>query len=156
MEPADQVIVALRRIIRAIDLRSKRLMQEAGLTAPQIVVLKALTGSEPLTVGTVAESVELSQGTVTTILNRLETRGLVKRMRSLRDRRQVLVSLTPLGRDTVDAAPPLLQDHFITAFERLEDWEQDQIVSAFQRVASMMDAQDLRVPMVLNAAEPAE
>lgn len=150
METQEQVLLALRRIIRAIDLRSRALMQESGLTVPQLIALKTLERPEPAAVGEVATAINLSQGTVTTILNRLETRGLVRRMRSTRDRRRVLVSLTETGRATLRAAPPLLQDHFISAFQELEDWEQTQILSAFQRVAHMMDAANLDVVPVLE------
>ena len=67
----DQVIIALRRVIRAIDLHSRTLVSTHGLTGPQALILKALQ-YEGLTAGELANRVSLSQGTVTDILNRLE------------------------------------------------------------------------------------
>jgi len=150
METHDQFLVALRRIIRAIDLRSKELMQSTGLTAPQIVILQAISRLEPVTVGDLAAAVNLSQGTATTILNRLETKGLVRKARSVKDRRRVFVSLTAPGRETLHRSPRLLQDHFVRAFTELKEWEQSLILASFQRVAEMMQVQDLDVAPVLD------
>ena len=89
----DQVLAALRRITRAIDLHSRGLMQQVGLTAPQIAALQAIARLQPITAGALAKSIHLSQATVTGILTRLETRTLVSRVRSDTDRRTVLVEL---------------------------------------------------------------
>lgn len=156
MDTDERVLLYLRRIIRAIDLRSKELMQVSGLTVPQIVVLQATARLEPVTVGAIAEAVDLSQGTATSILNRLQARGLVERTRSLEDRRRVLVELTAVGRETLAAAPGLLQDHFVAAFRRLRPWEQSLILASFQRVAEMMDAEDIDVGPLLDTEDLAE
>jgi DNA-binding MarR family transcriptional regulator len=156
MDIDEQVLLYLRRIIRAIDLRSKELMQVSGLTVPQIVVLQATARLEPVTVGGIAEAGNLSQGTATSILNRLQARGLVARTRSAEDRRRVLVKLTALGRETLAAAPGLLQDHFVEAFRRLRPWEQSLILASFQRVAEMMDADEIDVGPLLNTEDLAE
>ena len=46
MEKHDEVLVALRQIIRAIDMHSKRLIKEAGLTSPQLLLLKGINDSQ--------------------------------------------------------------------------------------------------------------
>ncbi|HSL18147.1 MAG TPA: MarR family transcriptional regulator, partial [Methylomirabilota bacterium] len=60
-----QVLAALRRIIRAIDLHSRSLVQRYGLTGPQLVVLKELIDRPPQSVSALAGAVNLSQATVT-------------------------------------------------------------------------------------------
>ena len=54
-----------------------------------------------------------------------------------------MASLTEKGEVLLESAPPPMQDYFIERFNRLEDWEQTQLLAAFQRVASMMNAQDI-------------
>lgn len=93
----EQVMVALRRIIRAIDLRSRFLVARYHLTVPQLVVLKELWLRGNVSVGELTRAVHLSHATVTGILDRLEKRGLVQRQRSDRDKRRVQVRLTPSG-----------------------------------------------------------
>ncbi len=85
----------------------------------------------------------LSQATVTTIIDRLEKRGYVARTRSDSDKRVVHTLLTEAGREAVDTAPTPLQEAFSVRFEQLHHWEQSLILSALQRVAAMMDADDL-------------
>lgn len=153
MERHEEVLVALRRIIRAIDLQSRQLMQRAGLTGPQLLTLQAILRHGPLGVGELARLVNLSQGTVTTILDRLERKNLVTRSRSTTDKRRVVVSLSADGEQALASAPTLLQEHFIRAFGELSDWEQNLILSSLQRVAGMMDAYKLDAAPVLETDE---
>jgi len=66
----DRVLVALRRITRAIDLHSRGLMQGFGLTAPQLTALQAIGGLQPVTAGALAKSIHLSQATLSGIERR--------------------------------------------------------------------------------------
>jgi len=139
----DQVIAALRRITRAIDLHSRLLLQEHGLTSPQLAALRAIQRLQPLPVGVLAREVHLSQATVTGILSRLENRGLVTRTRGNHDRRSVAVELTDSGGQLADEAPSPLHDRFHRELARLQQWEQNMILATLQRIASMMDAEQI-------------
>ncbi|MGD8375612.1 MAG: MarR family transcriptional regulator [Acidobacteriota bacterium] len=145
----ELVLQALRRITRAIDLHSRSLIRSHGLTGPQLFVLRDLARREPVTVGKLAEQVNLSQPTVTGILSRLERRGLLSRERSRFDRRQVLVSVTDKGRRVAATSPSLLQERFLTEFEQLLDWEQSLILSSLQRVVAMLEARELDASPIL-------
>ena len=149
----DQVIAALRRITRAIDLHSKGLVNEIGLTAPQLATLLAVRRLHPITVGALAKSVHLSQATMTGILNRLEKRGVVERARSGNDRRSVVIKLTDTGDQLLDKAPSLLQDRFRRELLTLQEWERTQMLSTLQRIASMMDAEDIDASPVLAVGD---
>jgi DNA-binding MarR family transcriptional regulator len=154
LDPADhtttQVMAALRRIIRAIDLHSRSLVQRYGLTGPQLVVLKELVEASPRSVSELAAAVNLSQATVTGILDRLERKRMVERMRDSRDRRRVLVSPTPVAQEVLAGAPPLLQEHFIERFGSLPDWQQTQILSSLQRIVALMEATDVEAGPILT------
>lgn len=147
-----QVLVALRRIIRGIDLHSRVLIRDYGLTGPQLIVLEELARSkEVISVGQLAKSVNLSHATVTDILVRLEKRGVVQRTRSNSDKRRVLVQMTDLGLKILEKAPPLLQQRLTSEFVKLEDWEQTLILSSLQRIASMMEVRELEAsPMLVS------
>ena len=144
------VLIALRRIIRATDLHSKRLIKACGLTTPQIMVLKAISDLGDVTVKRISQDVSLSQATVTTILNRLEERRYVERVRSVSDKRIVNARLTELGQSVLADAPTLLHEAFIQRFEALEAWEKTQVLSSLQRVAAMMDADSLEADPLLE------
>ena len=146
----DQVVIALRRVIRAVDLHSRTLVESHGLTGPQAIILKALQ-SGSLTAGELATRVSLSQGTVTDILNRLEQRRLITRIRDTADRRRVRVEPTHTGLALLEQSPPLLQERFVERFNNLQDWEQTQLLASLQRIAAMMDAEGIDAAPVLSS-----
>ena len=160
MEVCDEVLVCLKRITRAIDLHSRRLVERYGLTVPQLMVVKELTRHGQVPVGKLAAAVNLSQATVTGILHRLKLRQLVATERDHVDKRRVLVHATQLGVDTLRDAPSLLQERFVSEFRRLADWEQTLILSSLQRVVAMMEAGRIEVtPFLgrgLEAGSPTE
>ena len=88
---SQMVLSTIRQISRAIGLRSRQLAKTVGLTVPQLIVLKEVTENGESAIGHVAEHVSLSQATVTTIVDRLELRGLLLRRRDSTDRRKVLI-----------------------------------------------------------------
>lgn len=150
--PVDRsraVLMALRRIVRAIDLRSRALIQQCGLTSPQLIVLHDIGGRE-VSVGDLAQRVSLSQATITGILDRLERRGIVARRRDDGDKRRVLARLTPAGARVLAEAPPMLQHAFVERFARLAGAEQAQLIAALERVVSMMEASELDATTILT------
>ena len=146
----EEVLIALRRVIRATDLHSKYLAKTTGLTAPQILLLQTLRDKGQVTIGELAQEMSLSQATVTTILDRLGKRGLVYRQRSQTDKRKVHAYLTETATETLKSAPIPLQDRFTREFSKLDEWEQAMIMSAIKRVAQMMDAQHIDASPVLD------
>lgn len=146
----EDVLVALRRVIRATDLHSKFLARTTGLTTPQMLLLQTISHKEAMTIGELANEISLSQATVTVILDRLEKRELVTRVRSTEDKRKVHVHLTQAALATLEQAPVPLQQQFAQQFSALQDWEQASIISALQRVATMMDAGELEASPLLH------
>lgn len=150
----QDVLVSLRRIIRATDLQSKRIVKTCGLTIPQIMVLRAIEQLGDVTVKRISDAVSLSQATVTTILNRLEDRDYVERVRNQEDKRIVNARLLAAGHKVLSTAPPLLHERFIERFEALQEWEKAQVLSSLQRVATMMDAENLDAAPMLDIEPP--
>ena len=94
---ADTILASIRRVVRAIDLDSKRMIRDFGITGPQLVTLRAVARFGPITVTALAKAINLSQPTVTGILLRLDQQGLVKRERDGGDRRAVTSTITTRG-----------------------------------------------------------
>lgn len=154
MDAIEEVLVALRRVIRATDLHSRHLAKISGLTAPQLLLLKTIRNQGEVTIGALARQMSLSQATVTTILDRLEKRTLVYRERNAEDKRKVHAHLTEEGHEVLRHAPTALQEHFIRQFQDLHQWEQTMIISALQRVAGMMDAEHIDASPLLDIGAP--
>ena len=137
---SDSVMIAIRKIVQAIDLNSRKLVKRVGLTGPQLVILQEIASCMEMTPGEIARAVSLSQSTVTGILDRLEKRQLISRRRSDGDKRRIMVRITDSGNRILEEAPPLMQETFVERFSSLQEWEQSMILSALQRLVSMMDA----------------
>ena len=83
--------------------RFARQLSEFGLTVPQFFVLRSVWRREQHpTMSTLADETLQRCATITGIVGRLVKMGLVKRQRDTHDRRQVLVELTPRGRERLD------------------------------------------------------
>ncbi|MDB2331541.1 MarR family transcriptional regulator [Alteromonas sp.] len=150
MRKEEELLVALRRIIRAVDLRSKQLSKHVGLTGPQLLVMQNIEERPGIMVREIADNINLSPATITNILDRLETRDLATRIRSTQDKRKVGVFLTEKGKVAVVDAPRPLQEHFVERFGQLQEWEQSQMVATVQRIATMMDANNIDASPLLE------
>lgn len=135
-----QLLVLLRRIARSLDLHSRFLARRTGLTSPQLLVLRELHRIGPALAGRLADSVGLSQATLTGILDRLERKGLAERRRDKQDKRRVWVRITRTGLSLVRSPPPLLQESFLQQFNCLTKAEQNSLLTSLQRVVRMLDS----------------
>ncbi len=151
----DDSLIALRRIIRATALHERDLAQAAGMTPAKLRVLQILTERPEgrSTPKALAVQMGVAQATITSLVDKLEAAGQVARQRSETDRRQTNVGITPAGRATVRDAPDALQQRFVRAFEQMQDWEQAQLVASLERVAAMLDAEDIDASPVLTTGD---
>lgn len=151
----DAIVSALRRIIRAIDLHSRDLLQTCGLTAPQLMTLQELARLQPVPVGVLANAVHVSQATMTGILDRLEQRNLVRRTRDGADRRSVTITMTDEGANLLKTSPSLLQDNFRSRLRELKPAEQTNMLVVLQQIGHMMGAAELHAaPILVTGPDP--
>jgi DNA-binding MarR family transcriptional regulator len=134
-----ELLISLRRITRSMDLHSKQLEKKYGLTGPQLIILQVISSEGEIAIGNLAKKVSLSQATVTNIVERLEQKGILRRAKLGADKRLVFVGATEKAHELLLYKPTLFQKKFITEFEKLEQWEQTQMLSSLQRLALMLD-----------------
>jgi len=146
----EQVLIELRRILRATQLGARTLARESGMTTSQLVVLQILNSQGEMTARQIAESMHLTQATVTTLLDRLQDRGWITRRRGEQDRRRVYVQLSDEGRRQLERTPESLQERFLGQFTGLQTWEQSMILAALQRVAHLLDGASIDASPVLD------
>lgn len=94
----DQLCFSLYSTTIAINRAYKPLLDDLGVTYPQYLVLTALSESDGLTIGAIADRLALEPSTITPLVKRLEQAGFVGRQRNADDERQVNVTLTEKGR----------------------------------------------------------
>lgn len=105
----NQICFAVYSAGHAFNRVYKQLLEKLGLTYPQYLVMLVLWERDHLPVKEIGEKLFLDSGTLTPLLKRLETAGLVKRTRGEKDERTVIVTLTPRGEAMRDQAKSVPQ-----------------------------------------------
>jgi MarR family transcriptional regulator, 2-MHQ and catechol-resistance regulon repressor len=101
---AVRVWLVLTRCYRALSHVAERSIEAAGLGLTDFAALEALLHKGPLTITEIQSKVLLASGSMTAAVDRLETKGLIRRGSSPTDRRARVLHLTPEGRRVVEAA----------------------------------------------------
>ncbi len=143
------LLISLRKIIQAIDIHSRMLNKKFRLTGPQLIVLQAIGNHGQISITPLSKETSLSQATITDITKRLEAKGYICRQKRDDDKRAVSLSLNDRGEEIIKNLPPLLQEKFTDRFSKIEPWEQMMILSAFERVVSLMSAEEIEASPVL-------
>ena len=123
----ESVGYMMKRILASISQSVESSLCEPGSpTYPQWIPLHKLHMGLATTVAELARECQLDTGAMTRLLDRLEAKGLCRRVRSQSDRRVVNIELTDEGRAAAQEVPHFLarvQNDYLAGFTR-EEWEQ--------------------------------
>lgn len=155
METFD-IIVNIRKIVRSLNLESKGIQKEFGLSITQLMCLGHLQNSENYqsTHKELMELLSLNSSTVTGIINRLEKRGYIARMRKTGDRRITFLTLTASGLKLLEETPNILHDRLAKRLKSLSDTEQQMVGKALRIIISAMQISKVDAAPVLTTEEP--
>jgi DNA-binding MarR family transcriptional regulator len=132
-----EVLSRVSRLARHLDLARKHAFERSGMVTWEFDVLSALRRSgEPfqLSAGELVRQTLVTSGTMTNRIDRLLARGMVARAPSETDRRTVLITLTPRGREAVDSALTDLVTHEETLLTGLSTAERAELADALRRL----------------------
>jgi len=140
-----EIIFSIRRLMQAGEHYTKELNKIYNVSAAQINCLLALYENGPLPPSQIAKHVMVNSSTITGIIDRLEKKDLVKRLRISHDRRVITVELTRTGKILAENAPSPIQQKIIDGLNQLSPGEMDEIALTLKRLTDMLDVQDLKV-----------
>ena len=106
----DSVGHLMKRIMMSVVYQVDKRLDAHGLTSAQWGPLMRLKREGPSTVADLARWAQVDAGAMTRLLDRLEKKGLCKRVRSTEDRRVVQVELTPDGEAAMVEVPAALTE----------------------------------------------
>ncbi|MDB5998755.1 MAG: MarR family transcriptional regulator [Rhizobacter sp.] len=106
----ESVGYLMRRVMTAVGQATDRKLEPQGLTHAQWGPLFMMRKSQTSTVAELARELSMDPGAMTRLLDRLEAKGLCKRVRSTEDRRVVNVELTASGEEAADKVPQALSE----------------------------------------------
>lgn len=130
-------------MVKALQTYSQDVRSAYGLTGPQLWALKTLQREGGMTVGRLAAALAVHQSSMSVLLDRLEERGLVRRIRRQPDRRIVQVTLTARGATVAADAPDAAQGRLLHALDAMSAQELRRIRRAVDRLVAAMEAADV-------------
>ena len=139
---SSETLIALRRIMHALEGNARAMARASNLSQAQLLVLYTLAKNGQEMPRDIARALGVGQATISTQIDKLELRGLVRRERRHSDRRAIWVILTDTGRALLDQTPDPLHERFTTRFRKLESWEQTMLLGAVERLGSLFDAEN--------------
>jgi len=148
--PIREIVYLIRKLMQAGALYSKELDKKYNVSAPQLATLRALLHDGAMPPSQIARQIMVNSSTLTGVIDRLEQKGLVSRLRNDPDRRIIRVELTEAGRTLAEKAPPPIQVKIVKGMRKLEQTEREKIIQSLTKLAEMIDAQELDVETELD------
>ena len=130
----------LRKIIRAVNIYSKKMKEHFELNASQLSCIIALNSNGPIFFNQISKTIFLSPSMVTNIVDGLEKKGLVKRIPHPQDRRAMLAELTKKGKSIIKKAPPLMQKKLADGLLDLDEKEKNRINKSLLKLITLIEA----------------
>ena len=151
-----EILIKIRKILRSINLESKKIQKEYGVSIPQLMCLDYLGSSSEYraTQGNIAKYLNLNSSTMSGIIDRLETKGFVARLPNPDDKRTVFISLTSKGAKLLDSSPQLLHKQLSHKLEKLPPESITQINNALQILVESLDIQEISASPIITISEP--
>lgn len=142
---AEETANNLRRLFQVVNKQSKNEAAETGLTGPQLWAIKVLSGEggDSITVSKLAQRMCLNSSTVVRILDSLEEKGLVERVRSTNDRRKVHISLTNAGSLTVNQSPNVAHNLLIKSLNMLSENKLYNLANGLSQLVNIMESENI-------------
>ena len=139
------IMQSLRRIFKAIQDYSHEVSKNYGITGPQLWVIKTISLNGKLSLGDLGNEMYLQPSTITGLIDVLEQKGYVGRVRDRKDRRVVKVQLTSKGQRLAKKAPNPAQGKMIYGLTKLRGRELNLIFNSIQKLVEIMEAQNIKV-----------
>jgi DNA-binding MarR family transcriptional regulator len=158
MDTTD-ILIKIRRIVRSINMESKKIQKEYGVSIPQVLCLGFLksTPDYQATQSQIKEFLNLNSSTVSGIISRLEKKACIARLPKKGDKRLVYLALTQEGDELLSSVPNLLHERLSDKLENVGDDELNQLESALNKLIDLLEIRHLEAsPILVNDIDLAE
>jgi DNA-binding MarR family transcriptional regulator len=143
-EAIAEIMQGLRRVFRTIHDYYREVSKKWGITGPQLWLLKILANGEPMRHGELSKKMYLHPSTISGVVDRLEKKGYVTRVRDHEDRRVVKVELTYEGRRLAEKAPNPIQGKMVYGLSRLKREELKAVFAAVEKLVEIAEARNVK------------
>ncbi len=150
-----EIVRSIRKLVRAVSLDAQKMSKRFGLTGPQSGVLRNLVNNGSMSSADLSRMMFVTPSNITGIIDRLEKKDLVKRVKKEGDRRVALIALTEAGEALSKSLPDPIEKRFL---EELADLDTDGVrilSAAMNQILDLMDAGDVHeTPLGASQSRP--
>ena len=148
-----EVLTSIRQIIRSVNLESKRIQKEYGISIPQLLCLNYLSsqGNYQASHTDIKNFLQLNASTVTGIISRLEKKGLVARLPKQQDRRIGLIVITAQGANLLENIPEPLHEQLTTKLKQLPPEKLQKLQESFDVITDFLKIDHLDASPIITA-----
>jgi DNA-binding MarR family transcriptional regulator len=151
MDTTD-ILIKIRKIVRSVDIESKKIQKEYGVSIPQVLCLSFLHGSPNYqsTQGEIRNFLNLNSSTVSGIINRLEKKGLLARLPKSGDKRVVNIALTSAGDKLLSTIPSLLHDQLSEKLLKLDAAELAKVEESLETLVRLLEIEQIEASPLIT------
>lgn len=149
------ILIKLRKIVRSINLESKSVEKEQGVSIPQLLCLQYLAAQNDYKTNAskLKAFLNLNASTITGIISRLEKKGLVAKLPNAADKRVTLISLTTGGLELLQKAPITFQQKLSEKLQALPPEKIKTIIEGIDLLTQLMEVDKIEASPIITADE---
>ena len=151
MENTD-ILIKIRKIVRSINLESKKILKDHGVSIPQVLCLNYLNNLPDFraTQKEISSFMNLNPSTVTGIINRLESKGYIARLPKTDDKRKTYIVLTSKSSSLLSKIPPLMHERLSANLKTLSPKDAEIINDALDLLIDYLDIENIDASPVIT------
>lgn len=149
------ILIKLRKIVRSINLESKRVEKKQGVSIPQLLCLQFLAEQDDFKTNAakLKNFLNLNASTITGIISRLEKKGLIAKLPKASDKRVTLISLTANGMELLQNAPITFQQKLSEKLQALPPEKLLTIIEGIDLLTSIMEVDEIDASPIITSEE---
>ena len=151
-----EILRNIRKILRSLNLESKKIQRDYGVSIPQLMCLDYLGTLENYrsTQGEIARYLNLNSSTMSGIIDRLETKGFVARLPNPEDKRTIFIAITSKGSRLLESSPQLLHNKLSQKLEKLPPEKINEINDALLILVKSLNIEELPASPLMTIDDP--
>ena len=150
----SEILVKLRKIIRSVNLESKRIEKEHGISIPQLLCLSFLSEKDTFQAShkELKDFLQLNASTVTGIISRLERKGYVARLPKRNDKRIGLIIITASGFNLLEKTPEPLHDQLTIKLNQTSPEKLQKLQDCFDTIIDFLNLESVDAAPIITAS----
>jgi len=147
-----EILIKIRKIVRSVDIESKKIQKEYGVSIPQVLCLSFLHESPnyQATQGEIRQFLNLNSSTVSGIINRLEKKGFLARLPKSGDKRVVNIALTSAGDKLFGTIPSLLHEQLSEKLQKLDQQKLDKVEESLETLVQLLEIEQVEASPLIT------